>query len=109
MDFLKATNQQLYNIAFDETERMKDRYAAAKELQERRKNMIGTKCQVPDCTEKGHKTWSMVSMCKEHYEEIKSETSRYYNGKAGMKISNDERVLFQSIMHLIPWSNRRIS
>ncbi len=33
MDISKATNQQLYEIATNEKERMRDRYAAAKELQ----------------------------------------------------------------------------
>lgn len=33
MDLSKATNQQLYDIAKDESNRMKDRYAAARELQ----------------------------------------------------------------------------
>ncbi|MCM3242712.1 hypothetical protein M3598_08135 [Cytobacillus oceanisediminis] len=33
MDLSKATNQQLYEIATNEKERMRDRYAAAKELQ----------------------------------------------------------------------------
>lgn len=33
MDLSKATNQQLYEIAKDESARMKDRYAAARELQ----------------------------------------------------------------------------
>ncbi|MFE4522164.1 hypothetical protein ACFRCQ_08395 [Cytobacillus firmus] len=33
MDLSKATSQQLYEIAKDETARMKDRYAAARELQ----------------------------------------------------------------------------
>lgn len=37
MNLNKLTNQQLYKIAMDETARMKDRYAAAKELQERKK------------------------------------------------------------------------
>lgn len=37
MDLSKATNQQLYEIAKDEGARMKDRYAAAKELQLRNK------------------------------------------------------------------------
>lgn len=36
MDFSKATNQQLYEIAKDEKNRMKDRYAAASELQRRK-------------------------------------------------------------------------
>lgn len=31
------TDQQLYEIAMNESNRMKDRYAAARELQERRK------------------------------------------------------------------------
>lgn len=33
MELSKATNQQLYEIAKDENARMKDRYAAARELQ----------------------------------------------------------------------------
>ncbi|MDM5208433.1 MULTISPECIES: hypothetical protein [Cytobacillus] len=37
MDFSKATNQQLYEIAKGEKNRMKDRYAAASELQRRKK------------------------------------------------------------------------
>ncbi|USK56556.1 hypothetical protein LIS82_08830 [Cytobacillus solani] len=39
MDFSKATNQQLYEIAKDETERMKNRYAAARELQKRKNSL----------------------------------------------------------------------
>ena len=38
MDFSKATKQQLFQIATDEAARMRDRYAAAKELQDRRKS-----------------------------------------------------------------------
>lgn len=38
MDLSKATNQQLYEIAKDESARMKDRYAAARELQSRNTN-----------------------------------------------------------------------
>lgn len=37
MDFSKATNQQLYEIVRDEEARMRDRYAAAYELQRRRR------------------------------------------------------------------------
>lgn len=37
VDFSKATNQQLYEIAKGEKNRMKDRYAAASELQRRKK------------------------------------------------------------------------
>jgi hypothetical protein len=37
MSFSKATNQQLYKIAMDESNRLINRYAAAKELQVRRK------------------------------------------------------------------------
>ncbi|WP_157452333.1 hypothetical protein [Bacillus sp. J33] len=37
MDLSKATDQQLYDIATNENERMRDRYAAACELQRRRK------------------------------------------------------------------------
>lgn len=37
MDPSKATNQQLYEIAKDDGARMKDRYAAASELQRRKK------------------------------------------------------------------------
>lgn len=33
MELSKATNQQLYEIAKDESARMRDRYAAARELQ----------------------------------------------------------------------------
>jgi hypothetical protein len=37
VDFIKATNQQLYEIATNEDYRLIERYAAARELQ-RRKN-----------------------------------------------------------------------
>lgn len=37
MDYKKASNQQLYEIARNESNRMRDRYMATKELQERRK------------------------------------------------------------------------
>lgn len=36
MDLSKATDDQLYEIANNENNRMKDRYAAVKELQKRR-------------------------------------------------------------------------
>lgn len=35
VDFSKAPNQLLYKIVKEETNRMRDRYAAAKELQKR--------------------------------------------------------------------------
>jgi hypothetical protein len=41
MDFSQATKQQLYEIATNEQYRMIERYAAAKELQKRRKNKRG--------------------------------------------------------------------
>lgn len=37
MNLSQATNQQLYQIATDESARLIDRYAAARELQERKK------------------------------------------------------------------------
>jgi hypothetical protein len=37
MNFSQATNQQLYEIAINEKNRMAERYAAAHELQNRRK------------------------------------------------------------------------
>jgi hypothetical protein len=37
MDFSKATNQQLYEIAMNDFYRLIERYEAAKELQRRRK------------------------------------------------------------------------
>lgn len=37
MDFSKATNKELFKIAFDENRRLKDRYAAAREIQRRMK------------------------------------------------------------------------
>lgn len=37
MDLSKATDQQLYEIATNENERMRDRYAAVCELQRRKK------------------------------------------------------------------------
>lgn len=41
MNMDKTTNKQLYEIAKDENARMKDRYSAARELQERkRKNAV---------------------------------------------------------------------
>jgi hypothetical protein len=36
MDFTKATNQQLYEIAKNENYRLMERYAAARELQKRK-------------------------------------------------------------------------
>ncbi|MCV9884722.1 hypothetical protein [Metabacillus halosaccharovorans] len=36
MDFSNKTNKELYEIAKNEKYRMKDRYAAARELQKRR-------------------------------------------------------------------------
>ena len=40
MNLYQATNQQLYQIAMDSNNRLKVRYAAAKELQERRKQNV---------------------------------------------------------------------
>jgi hypothetical protein len=37
MDLSKATKQQLYEIATNDNNRMSDRYAAAREMQRRRK------------------------------------------------------------------------
>jgi hypothetical protein len=37
VDFIKATNQQLYEIATNEENRLIERYEAARELQRRRK------------------------------------------------------------------------
>jgi hypothetical protein len=37
VDFLKATNQQLYDIATNEENRLIERYAATRELQRRRR------------------------------------------------------------------------
>jgi hypothetical protein len=36
VDFIRATNQQLYEIATNEENRLIERYAAARELQRRR-------------------------------------------------------------------------
>ena len=36
MNYSKATNQQLYEIVKDQTIRLSDRYAAARELQKRK-------------------------------------------------------------------------
>lgn len=38
MNYQEATKQQLIAIAMDESNRLRDRYAAAKELQDRRKS-----------------------------------------------------------------------
>jgi hypothetical protein len=46
MDLLKATKEQLYEIARNENYRLKERYAAAKELQRRRTN----KCALSEST-----------------------------------------------------------
>jgi hypothetical protein len=40
VDFTQATNQQLYEIAMNEKYRMAERYAAAHELQRRRKDAL---------------------------------------------------------------------
>jgi hypothetical protein len=37
IDFAKATKKQLYQIAMDENNRLRDRYLAAKELWRRKK------------------------------------------------------------------------
>lgn len=65
------------------------------------------KCKVLGCSGEQYKTWGMVPLCKEHYEDIKLETHRYYNGKGGSKITREEREIFHSIAHLIPWAERR--
>lgn len=40
MDFSKATNEQLYEIAKNDNYRLIERYEAAKELQRRKKDAI---------------------------------------------------------------------
>jgi hypothetical protein len=40
VDFRQATKQQLYEIAMNENNRMAERYAAAHELQRRRKDAL---------------------------------------------------------------------
>jgi hypothetical protein len=40
VDFRQATKQQLYEIAMNENNRMAERYAAALELQRRRKDAL---------------------------------------------------------------------
>ncbi|MCM3599371.1 hypothetical protein M3175_01405 [Robertmurraya korlensis] len=53
-DISKATNQQLYTIARDSSERLRDRYEAARELQKRKvkKRMANPVC--PKCDTEGH-------------------------------------------------------
>ncbi|MEK4149032.1 hypothetical protein NST02_18375 [Robertmurraya sp. FSL W8-0741] len=63
-------------------------------------------CRVFGCRKESYKTWANVSLCKGHYEDIKAETALYYHGKASMKISHEEREIFHSIAHEIPWARR---
>ncbi|TYS66349.1 hypothetical protein FZD47_02355 [Bacillus infantis] len=53
MNLSQSTNQQLYEIAKDEKARMKDRYAAAKELQERKKKNAGSQMQISGLSRQG--------------------------------------------------------
>ncbi|MDF1511449.1 hypothetical protein Gp_5 [Bacillus phage vB_Bacillus_1020A] len=64
------------------------------------------RCKVPECRKEVHDTWALVPLCKEHYEDMKIETHRYYHGKGGLKISHEEREIFHSIAHEIPWARR---
>lgn len=50
-DISKATNQQLYTIARDSSERLRERYAAARELQKRRM-LRGKQNQTTETAEK---------------------------------------------------------
>lgn len=45
IDLTKATKQQLYEIATNDSNRLIDRYAAARELQERREKENDTICR----------------------------------------------------------------
>lgn len=65
-----------------------------------------SKCRYPHCNQDAYKTWSLVHLCKEHYQSIVKETKRYYEGQGRQKISDDERAFFHAIKPMIPWMKK---
>lgn len=53
MNTRESPTKLLYEIAKDEKARMKDRYAAAKELQERKKKNAGSQMQISRLSRQG--------------------------------------------------------
>lgn len=63
-------------------------------------------CKYPDCCQEAHKTWSLVPLCKEHYDSIVQETHMYYYGKGRARLDYDEREVFLAIKPHIPWMKK---
>jgi hypothetical protein len=99
MNLLKATNEQLYQIAIEEPCDMSLKYAVAYELQRRSR-----KCKYPECNNNAAKTWALVDLCGEHHDIIKVETDRYYSGKTLSVKRYEQRPHYYEIARLIPWS-----
>lgn len=64
-------------------------------------------CKFPGCNKPSYKTWALVPLCKEHYGGIVEETKHFYSNQASQKIYDDERFIFHSIKHHIPWARKR--
>ncbi|MBS4188684.1 hypothetical protein KHA94_00420 [Bacillus sp. FJAT-49705] len=103
MDFSIASVQELYDIATDVTARMRDRYSATKELQERRKSVVGTKCKYPGCMSNTETTWALVGLCRTHHKLIKEETTKYYKQTG---ILYEYRIHYLKIVEHIPFARK---
>lgn len=63
------------------------------------------RCKYPGCKKQANKTWALVGLCNEHYDNIKLETLVHYGHREGaFRIPYDERSHYIKIANLIPWS-----
>jgi putative ribosome biogenesis GTPase RsgA len=67
---------------------------------------MASKCQFPNCKHVADKTWALVDLCEDHYQDIKKETYQYYNGKRQFKIYQEDRTSYFAIAHLTPWKRK---
>ena len=75
-----------------------------------------TKCKYPGCTIEATNTWASVPMCTDHHELIRLETGKidgsgfYGNQRCkGRRVATEQdRIHYKQISHLIPWSKVRL-
>lgn len=74
------------------------------------------KCKYTNCKLKATKTWALVPLCEDHHKLISDETGSlngggYYGNKIFDRTkvtTDDERVHYGQIAHLIPWSKQNM-
>lgn len=57
-------------------------------------------CNFPNCKNESAGTFALVPLCEDHLIDVNVETKNFY----GKGIGRDQRVIYQEIEHLIPWS-----